>query len=244
MQTTLFGKFGVAKPKTYYNHDASTPFEKVIEAFYFFNKSKKSKENCYKEGVQLWKDLKKKGNEERLRDYLKLHGKAIEKREKQAATKFNSQSKTYASHACSSQSLSSSLSSSSFLSFGEPTAPKNVQAESPMEAVPHSREEIIVRAFLDELGDGMSSFFEDIENERLVCFSLFSLAKSINGISKLKKFIEDQKVRKKETTLTQNLKHIDARLSEMKKLIKQCQGIEINPKIGIFILQGNLAKKK
>ena len=82
----------------------------------------------------------------------------------------------------------------------------------------------------------MSPFFEDIENERLVCFSLFSLAKSINGISKRKKFIEDQKVRKKETTLTQNLKHIDAQLSEMKELIKQCQGIEINPKIGIFIL--------
>ena len=78
MQTTLFDKFGIVKPKSYYSHNASTPFEKVIEAFYYFNKSKKSKESCYKEGVQLWKDLKKKGNEEQLRNYLKSHTRAIE----------------------------------------------------------------------------------------------------------------------------------------------------------------------
>ena len=33
MQTTLFDRFGIVKPKNYYNHNASTPFEKLIEAF-------------------------------------------------------------------------------------------------------------------------------------------------------------------------------------------------------------------
>ena len=66
--------------------------------------------------------------------------------------------------------------------------------------------------------------------------------KGVNDISEKRKFVEDNTVRKKEITLNKNLQHVDSQLLMLKNSIKECHDIKINPKIGISILQGNLAK--
>ena len=45
-QQTLFG--GVAKEDTYYNHKPESRFEKFVEAFYYFNRSGRTKNQVYK----------------------------------------------------------------------------------------------------------------------------------------------------------------------------------------------------
>lgn len=66
IQRNLFG--GFAKPKTYYNHVASSPFEKVIEAF--ISSTKKYQRAMLQGGNRTVEKLKKKGNEEILREYI------------------------------------------------------------------------------------------------------------------------------------------------------------------------------
>ena len=47
------------------------PHEKCVEAFYFFNKQKMSKENCLKGAIELWRELKHKKDE--FREYIEKH---------------------------------------------------------------------------------------------------------------------------------------------------------------------------
>ena len=51
-QSTLFGE--LAKATTYYKLEAKTRFEKFIEAFYYFNENRKTKEQVYKLAVKEW----------------------------------------------------------------------------------------------------------------------------------------------------------------------------------------------
>ena len=55
-QRTLFG--AVAKEATFYRRTATSDYEKIIEAYYFFHKSTQSKQDCEKNARKLWKEMK------------------------------------------------------------------------------------------------------------------------------------------------------------------------------------------
>ena len=67
------------KLDTYFKHSAKTQYEECLEAFYFFNKNKMSKEECGRRGNEKWSQLKndKKG----LLEYIeKFKGAGIKKK--------------------------------------------------------------------------------------------------------------------------------------------------------------------
>ena len=85
-QSTLFGE--LAKATIYYKQEAKTRFEKFIEAFYYFNKNGKTKEQVYKLAVKEWGRIKEgdevekllsKHNEERKKETTVLKLEKVKK---------------------------------------------------------------------------------------------------------------------------------------------------------------------
>ena len=67
----------IAKDKTYFNHPAKTPYEKCVEACYFFNKATNSKQECLQKAQELWKS---KYNDQALKTYIEKHETALKSR--------------------------------------------------------------------------------------------------------------------------------------------------------------------
>ena len=85
-ETNKVGWYYIAKDNTYFNHPAKTPYEKCVEACYFFNKATNSKQECLQKAQELWKS---KYNDQALKTYIEKHETALKSRSVRVTKSFN-----------------------------------------------------------------------------------------------------------------------------------------------------------
>ena len=74
-------QLGGSSVDTYLNRPSVTKYEKFIEAYYFFNKDKKSKQQCDLDGKAKWRKIK--SDQVSVENYLRKHQQLLQKEKKQ-----------------------------------------------------------------------------------------------------------------------------------------------------------------
>ena len=228
-QKTIFGN--IAREPTYYNHKPTIRFECFVEAFYYFNKKGKTKQEVFKKAVEVWKS----GEEDKIEDFLTKYKKAVEK-----AVDEISSSNTGKSFFIKKNSNASKTKAANRIT--EPEQPIEQPARKPKDSCPSSSPSI-VECFLDELEPGLSSFIQSIPNEKLLLATIESAAKSYFSVSKQILFLKDNCIRKVKSALQNELNDLSSKLNALSLAVKECNKIKIEPTTGLLALQKEVDKK-
>jgi len=244
---------------TYFKHVAKTPYERIVEAFYFFHKNKKSKEECLRLANEKWKVIK--NNEKEIKALLEKHKDKLSKRKDIRSF--------FSPGVCVVNTVNKSA-SNAFVNIVPVHTPVNIVPDStPVNIVPVDIETVNVNTVAPVSKDTVHTIFSSVEaavtkeffnrnnvcdlyetffdaslsKDKILCSSFLSLAKLYDSIYEQLLFVKAKQVRNAETKLSSHLKDMSYQLDLIFSKVK-ASGINIKPSIGLDLLQKNALAKQ
>ena len=233
-QLTLDG--GILKTDTYFKHQATTSYEKFVEAVYFLNKATRNKKECLEEANKLWKTVK--SDDQAVRNYIRKHEEELSKQTKKKSTFFFKP-------ITNKRKLKQVNVPEQVLKETVSFVPDAIQATISRLEYINKFEKGMLIDFLDDVKQGLSKFLDETVFSDKMCMSaLMALCKTFGTISKQLKVLRQTTLRSKKSNLRADVQQVDTDLIRLVSLIEKATDIKIESSLGLTSLQTNVLAKQ